>query len=828
MSLSLDLKKIKSSGIYRFVYDKSTITPSVAEQLSLVVGYSNKGPFNTPVYIDNVGDFEAMFGKASKKLEKKGIFFHRLAEEIIPKTPILALNLKPFDAGESVHYAHFDWNSITNPEEISAGKTWTVEQLYNTNRFWTLDPDLLPKKANLDKYFTLATTDTKDMSTSVFIRKALKEDVRPYDMTFREWFAEDDANCPEYITEYLLDENMTDYFAEVYVFKGKFTPELCGEGGVLSKYFNVDEDNNITLKPFYIDAFGDKKDTLHALAEDANSNYIDGYVGITLPAFKNMMGSYISIDIQINSNYSAHKLISKLDENIVYNFSGTTAELKEIIAPADGYVDDEYKYVVVNPDTLKKREKANAATSWLIDGEEQTALPEGTITVYGSDLEKYNELVKITVTTAATEATYNYYELTFQTEGEGTENQTTVYSYVSIDTSHSNDAVEVNAVPPEPNADSAQYIKVINVPGQESSSSDTYYRLEFQNEADTKLTPVYYEGYTYGTEINVESVMGVLTGDGSRGIRDGLTNHVDSEWRYLVDTFATNSTDPKDGFGPGYKKALVNLVKAKDNAFGILNFPSINVFMNDEGKRWYAQTGSLAGKFDISKVAELAGAFNLPSEADGASWVAFYTPYLSSDGAVKTYVPSAAAVLSRFLDKYTMRQPYYVVAGPTFGVLDAAGLTGPDFNYARTDLDVLEPMGVNCLVYQPRFGTYINSNQTAKQKPLSALSKVHVRELVIYLQDEIEDMMRGYQWELNTAALRNTIKAKADAICDRIMANGGIYDYLNTCDESNNDQEVIDNEMVILDTHIEPARAMGKMVQRLYIHKTGTISTFIA
>jgi phage tail sheath protein FI len=134
-------------------------------------------------------------------------------------------------------------------------------------------------------------------------------------------------------------------------------------------------------------------------------------------------------------------------------------------------------------------------------------------------------------------------------------------------------------------------------------------------------------------------------------------------------------------------------------------------------------------------------------------------------------------------------------------------------------------MGVNAIIYVPRKGTYINSNQTAKQVPVSALSKVHIRELVIFLQNEIESLLQSYQWELNTQALRDTIKAKADAILDTIMNNGGVYAYRNICDASNNTPEIIDNEMIILDTEIEPARGAGKMVHQLTIHKTGGMTS---
>ena len=85
MSLPNYLAQIKSSGIYRFVWDKSEIAGVPAETLRLVVGYSEKGPFNTPVYLKSEAEFKSVFGDISKKLEKRGIFFHRLAIQCLGK-----------------------------------------------------------------------------------------------------------------------------------------------------------------------------------------------------------------------------------------------------------------------------------------------------------------------------------------------------------------------------------------------------------------------------------------------------------------------------------------------------------------------------------------------------------------------------------------------------------------------------------------------------------------------------------------------------------------------------------------------------------------------
>ena len=307
------------------------------------------------------------------------------------------------------------------------------------------------------------------------------------------------------------------------------------------------------------------------------------------------------------------------------------------------------------------------------------------------------------------------------------------------------------------------------------------------------------------------------------GLRIGLTSRNDIDYRYVIDTFE-GLVDTEE------HKELALICKQKDNAVGFLNFPSMKTFKNCEYSSFTDDQGKLQVKFiaeGANKKKQPAKLFSLVSEVNGGSYVSYNTPLTFSDGTVKTSVPSAALVSNNFMEKYESRQPYYIVAGPTYGRMIYPGLVGPEFNFTRADLDILEPMGVNCMVYVPRLGTYINSNQTAKQNPVTALSKLHVRELVIYLQDEIEKLLQDYQWEFNTPYLRDLVKAKADAICERVKNNGGLYEYLNVCDESNNTDDVINNEMFVLSTSIEPGMGCGKMVQELTIYRKGGMQSLI-
>ena len=178
--------------------------------------------------------------------------------------------------------------------------------------------------------------------------------------------------------------------------------------------------------------------------------------------------------------------------------------------------------------------------------------------------------------------------------------------------------------------------------------------------------------------------------------------------------------------------------------------------------------------------------------------------------------------------KYNGRAAYNIVAGPNYANVQYSQLVGPDYNYSQEELNVIEPFGVNCMIYRPTFGTFINANQTAKQTPKTALSSVNVRELVIYLQDEIGKVLQAYQWEFNNPLTRQAIKAKADLICETAKRDGGIQDYLNVMDESNNTPDIIDNEMCVLSTSIEPGRGAGKMVHELTIYRTGGMKAAIS
>lgn len=726
MAIPVQFQQFKSAGIYRVVYDRSTVLGTEAELLRLVVGYSPKGPFNTPVYIKSVSDFRAMFGGISKALEKRGCFFHRTCIHALEAGPILALNLKPFST-ESVGCA-----AIGN-DGIDTSDPKLVTEIYDTTRFWKLDPDKLNDEVS---YFHISGTDSKETSTSIIVRKPADSKVAAYNISVADWYNAYNLVIPDFLEGY-ESRMMKDFFTEVYVFKGQFTADVI-KAGALNNYFDITEGKEGTpgKDAYYTDASGatipeedvTEVDGEYYKASDVTEGVVndDAQPLVYHEAVPEVPAVAASVAVKKSIKNAFGKDIDALDALFNDNASGALAHyigtlIPELVDPNAGYISID---VLMNEDSDITNLMASLDDSMLYD---DMGMPDPSVMFNSFASNNVDNLAPVYL--------------------EG-------FTYLSA----------------------------------KPDSATIEDKLEWQ----TKILNVINE---------------------YEGLRNGLLSQAEIDYRYIVDSF---DTYPVAGSTDEIKAQLSYLAKSKELCFAILNYPSVRTMVAQGFK-------NANGVFDVEEATKIL----LPSESNGASFCAFYTPLKFSDGYIDTIVPSAGLVSNLFMGKYNGRFAYSIVAGPNYGNISYQQLVGPDYHYSQEELHVIEPYGVNCMIYRPTFGTFINANQTAKQTPKSALSSINVRELVIYLQSEIGKILQSYQWEFNNPVTRNAIKTKADIICAQAKANGGIQQFLNVMDESNNTPDIIDNEMCVLSTHIEPGRGMGKMIHELTIYRTGGMSAVL-
>ena len=294
------------------------------------------------------------------------------------------------------------------------------------------------------------------------------------------------------------------------------------------------------------------------------------------------------------------------------------------------------------------------------------------------------------------------------------------------------------------------------------------------------------------------------------------------QFRYLVDTFGY-------GIEENCKAQYTKLCKKRKSAFAIINMPSCNDFQNSEDPSFVDKNHSVSAEY-IAKGANPdtnpSFLFTLPDEVNGASWGAYYYPYLKVYSNYSTIlVPPAAYVSNNYIEKYSTGTPWAAVAGERRGVIRGNNVIGVESTLIRDSRDWLEPMGVNSIIYRNGIGCEIYANKTAKQKPQSALSSINCREACIYIQDNVERILENYLFEINNAQTRLEIKTLVDNFLDTVKSMGGVYAYKTIMDTSNNDAETIDRNMGVIDIYIEPVRAMEILVQRLTILRTGSIES---
>ena len=167
--------------------------------------------------------------------------------------------------------------------------------------------------------------------------------------------------------------------------------------------------------------------------------------------------------------------------------------------------------------------------------------------------------------------------------------------------------------------------------------------------------------------------------------------------------------------------------------------------------------------------------------------------------------------------------PWTVAAGTTNGRI--TGIAGIEMDFTPSDIEYLNQAQMNPIVFKRNRGYIIETENTGQTLYKSALSYLHVREVLIELERELSRMLLDFQWKFNTADVRAEIKLRADIICEQYVNKKGLYNYFNKCDEENNTPDVIDNQIGVLDTYVEPIKAMGVIVNNVTILRTGAIQS---
>lgn len=328
-----------------------------------------------------------------------------------------------------------------------------------------------------------------------------------------------------------------------------------------------------------------------------------------------------------------------------------------------------------------------------------------------------------------------------------------------------------------------------------------------------------------GSETRQGEILDII-GTGT-SLYNAIINKNKFNFRYLIDCWGNGLTEFS-------KQQLVDITGKRKNCMAFINMPSAKAFKNSSSPSFTKDDGTLSlthvknGGDLESNPAFLYSFATGEGNTDGRPTAGYFFPYVTVDDNGRPLAfPPAAHIANTYMRKLnsTIAGVYNwtVAAGSEDGRV--LGISNVEMDFTEEDLIDMYAMGANPIVYAKNKGFYLETEWTALRTPLSSLSYLHAREVLIDLENDLYAMLLKYQWKFNTAANRAKIKREADEICQKYVDRSGLYAYQNIIDETNNTPTLIDNQFGLLETYVEITKAMGIIVNVINVMATGQLGT---
>jgi len=192
----------------------------------------------------------------------------------------------------------------------------------------------------------------------------------------------------------------------------------------------------------------------------------------------------------------------------------------------------------------------------------------------------------------------------------------------------------------------------------------------------------------------------------------------------------------------------------------------------------------------------------------------------------KLWAPPSVAAIGAFASSDRQSDLWFAPAGFTRGGLNPlGGVGGPgvvnvDGTLTSKERDKLYQININPIASFPGEGIVVFGQKTLQATP-SALDRINVRRLLIYLKGELSRISRGLLFEPNVNATWLSFKTQADEVLSNVKANFGVTEYKVVLDETTTTADLIDRNILYAKVFIKPTRAIEYIVVDLIVTNTG-------
>ncbi len=208
---------------------------------------------------------------------------------------------------------------------------------------------------------------------------------------------------------------------------------------------------------------------------------------------------------------------------------------------------------------------------------------------------------------------------------------------------------------------------------------------------------------------------------------------------------------------------------------------------------------------------------------------AYYPPVRLRDnnGDITVVPPSVAAIGAIGFSEANSQGPWFAPAGFNRGGISILGgsagprVAGTIEHLTKQNRDDLYEVNLNPIARFPAVGEIVIFGQKTLQQTNSALDRINVRRLLIYLKKEINAIANTILFDQNVRTTWLRFKTAADRVLSDVQSRLGVTEYKLVLDETTTTADLVDRNILYAKVFVKPARAIEFIAIDFIITKTG-------
>jgi len=262
---------------------------------------------------------------------------------------------------------------------------------------------------------------------------------------------------------------------------------------------------------------------------------------------------------------------------------------------------------------------------------------------------------------------------------------------------------------------------------------------------------------------------------------------------------------------------MINMCEARGDALALIDLPDVYYPASEQ---YYADKSNRIGTTPVQ------AASSLKDRRIDSSYGATFYPWVQTRDQTgqMLWIPPSIAMMGVLASSEKKSKVWFAPAGFNRGGLSegAAGIpiTGVTEKLTSKNRDTLYEAGINPIASFPSSGIVVFGQKTLQERA-SALDRINVRRMVIYLKKQISILSTQVLFEQNVQATWNRFKSLIEPLLANTKVDFGITDYKLILDESTTTPDLIDQNVMYAKIMVKPARAIEYIAIDFVIASTG-------